>query len=55
MLRVQDGSVHVEDDVCDDSLGAAAGRVTGHGGALPRPLVTICWASAVGCGVVAVD
>ena len=49
MLRVQDGSVHVEDDVCDDSLGA------GHGGALPRPLVTICWASAVGCGVVAVD
>ena len=48
MLRVQDGSVHVEDDVCD-------GRVPGHGGALPRPLVTIHWASAVGCGVVAVD
>ena len=48
MLRVQDGPVHVEDDVCD-------GRVPGHGGALPRPLVTIHWASAVGCGVVAVD
>ena len=48
MLRVQDGAVHVEDDVCD-------GRVPGHGGALPRPLVTIHWASAVGCGVVAVD
>ena len=49
MLRVQDGSVHVEDDVCD-------GRVPGHGGALPRPpLVTIHWASAVGCRVVAVE